>query len=104
MAIRTTSVGSWWPLETYAADLVRCHDGESTGADAEKIVFEAAAAAVKEQMDRGLDERTGGEYGSDFFVNSMSKILTGIKIVNPGPPDPQRLVRLRRPPPVRRYR
>jgi methionine synthase II (cobalamin-independent) len=88
MAVRTTVVGSWWPLPEHEADLARHHSGELSREDGSAVLDRAAAAAIAEQRALGLDEWTGGEYFTDNFVYHMHKVLTGIEIDKPEAEDP----------------
>ena len=87
MAIRTTVVGSWWPLEEYADDLERFHRGELSDEEGTKLLDAAATEAIKQQRELGLDEWTGGEYFADDFIQHLAKRLDGIEIDDPGADD-----------------
>jgi 5-methyltetrahydropteroyltriglutamate--homocysteine methyltransferase len=84
MSVRTTVVGSWWPLPEHEADLRRYHDGQLSEDEGERVLERAAAAAIAEQRALGLDEWTGGEYHTDNFIYHMHKMLTGIEVDAPG--------------------
>lgn len=83
MSIRTTSVGSWWIPEQYADQLASYHQGALETSRAEKVLVDAAALAVKEQVELGFDEWTGGEYSSDEFVKQITRYLGGIRVKEP---------------------
>jgi methionine synthase II (cobalamin-independent) len=53
----------------------------------EGVLKRAAAKAIQEQRDLGLDEWTGGEYHTDNFVMHMHKCLTGLEIDKPEAED-----------------
>ena len=80
MAVRTTVVGSWWPHADMEKDLARHHAGKLSEQESESVLKRAAAKAIQEQRDLGLDEWTGGEYFTDNFVMHMHKCLTGLEI------------------------
>jgi methionine synthase II (cobalamin-independent) len=88
MAVRTTVVGSWWPLPDHEQDLQRYHAGELGEAEGEAVLKRAAATAIAEQRELGLDEWTGGEYFTDNFIMHMHRVLTGIEIDKPQEDDP----------------
>jgi methionine synthase II (cobalamin-independent) len=87
MSVRTTVVGSWWPLAEHEAQLGRYHKGELGVEEGERVLLDAAAAAIAEQRDIGLDEWTGGEYHTDNFIYHMHKALSGIEIERPEADD-----------------
>jgi hypothetical protein len=62
MAVRTTVVGSWWIHPEMEQDLARYHAGELSPQEGEAVLNRAAAKAIEEQRELGLDEWTGGEY------------------------------------------
>jgi 5-methyltetrahydropteroyltriglutamate--homocysteine methyltransferase len=64
-------------------ELARYHAGELSPAAGEAIMNRAAAKAIQEQRDLGLDEWTGGEYNTDNFILHMHKCLTGLEIDKP---------------------
>jgi 5-methyltetrahydropteroyltriglutamate--homocysteine methyltransferase len=68
--LRTTVVGSWWPLVEFDAALQRYHRGE-------------LSQAVAEQRALGLTEWTGGEYYAFQFVEHLQRIVTGLHIEVP---------------------
>ena len=68
MPVRTTVVGSWWLHPEMEKDLARHHAGKCTPQESEAILNRAAAKAIQEQRDLGLDEWTGGEYHTDDFI------------------------------------
>jgi methionine synthase II (cobalamin-independent) len=88
MAVRTTVVGSWWPLADYETALRAHHGGKLSPAESEQTLSGAAAAAIQQQIDLGIDEWTGGEYFTDTFVYHMHKMLTGIEVDQPEAADP----------------
>jgi 5-methyltetrahydropteroyltriglutamate--homocysteine methyltransferase len=88
MPLRTTVVGSWWKLDEHEDALRRYHAGELGDEEGEQLLNTAAAAAIKEQQDLGLDEWTGGEYFTDNFIDHMQRVLHGIEIDKPDEPDP----------------
>jgi 5-methyltetrahydropteroyltriglutamate--homocysteine methyltransferase len=83
MAIRTTSVGSWWVQPELEEDLARYHAGELTTEEGEKILTAAAERGIAEQRDIGIDEWTGGEYFTYNFIFHMHDALSGIEIDKP---------------------
>lgn len=80
MPVRTTVVGSWWPLEQYDEDLHRYHRGELSPEDGERVLAAAAAEAIGQQRGLGLDEWTGGEYFADDFIQHLALKLDGVVI------------------------
>jgi 5-methyltetrahydropteroyltriglutamate--homocysteine methyltransferase len=88
MALRTTVIGSWWKLDEHEEDLARYHRGELSPEDGEDLLNRAAAAAIAEQRELGLDEWTGGEYFTDNFIDHMQRVMHGIEIDKPDEPDP----------------
>jgi 5-methyltetrahydropteroyltriglutamate--homocysteine methyltransferase len=87
MPVRTTVVGSWWLDPEMERDLARHHKGDLSAKDSEAILNRAAAKAIKEQRDLGLDEWTGGEYHTDNFILHMHKCLTGLEVDKPEADD-----------------
>jgi methionine synthase II (cobalamin-independent) len=87
MPVRTTVVGSWWLDPEIEHDLARHHKGELSAKDSEAILNRAAAKAIGEQRDLGLDEWTGGEYQTDNFILHMHKCLTGLEVDKPEADD-----------------
>jgi methionine synthase II (cobalamin-independent) len=83
MAVRTTVAGSWWPQPTYQEQLARYHRDELSEEEGEQVLRDAASTAIKEQMDLGLDEWTGGEYFAFNFIVHVYKHLTGVEIDRP---------------------
>jgi 5-methyltetrahydropteroyltriglutamate--homocysteine methyltransferase len=79
-AVRTTVVGSWWVPPAHEEDLARYHRGELDAERGEEILRGAAAVAIAEQRDLGLDQWTGGEYFTHNFIYHLHKSLTGIEI------------------------
>jgi methionine synthase II (cobalamin-independent) len=61
----------------------RYYRNEMSPEDGEQVLAEAAAAAIKEQMDLGIDEWTGGEYYAYGFIARLHERLTGVKIDKP---------------------
>jgi 5-methyltetrahydropteroyltriglutamate--homocysteine methyltransferase len=84
MAVRTTTVGSWWWPAAHSHDLRRFHDGELSAAEGIELLTRCAEAAIAEQCSLGLTEWTGGEYFTDNFINHIQKVLTGIEIDSEG--------------------
>src|SRR5271168_2567866 len=87
MPVRTTVVGSWWLHPEMEKDLARHHAGECSPQESEAVLNRAAAKAIQEQRDLGLDEWTGGEYQTDNFVLHMYKCLTGLEVDKPQADD-----------------
>ena len=87
MPVRTTVVGSWWLHPEMEQDLARHHAGECSPQESETILNRAAAKAIQEQRDLGLDEWTGGEYHTDNFILHMHKCLTGLEVDKPQADD-----------------
>ncbi len=87
MAIRTTVVGSWWRHPEHEQELARYHAGKLSSQAGEAVLTRAAARAIKEQRDLGLDEWTGGEYFTDEFLLHLHKCLTGLEIDKPKAED-----------------
>ncbi len=83
MAVRTTVVGSWWLHPELEQDLARHHVGKLSPQESETVLTRAAAKAIKEQQDLGLDEWSGGEYFTDDFILHMHKCLTGLEVDKP---------------------
>lgn len=83
MALRTTVVGSWWPLPEFEEDLHRYHRGELSAQDGEALLKRAASLAIDEQRGLGLTEWTGGEHFAYEFIEHLQRVLTGITIVKP---------------------
>jgi 5-methyltetrahydropteroyltriglutamate--homocysteine methyltransferase len=88
MAVRTTVVGSWWPLPEHEADLARYHAGDLGPQEGIDVLNRAASAAIAEQRELGLDEWTGGEYFTHNFVYHMHSVLNGLEIDRPEADDP----------------
>src|ERR1700683_2582992 len=80
MPVRTTVVGSWWLHPEMEQDLARVHSGKSSPQESETILNRAAAKAIQEQRDLGLDEWTGGEYHTDNFILHMHNVITGLEV------------------------
>jgi len=55
MAVRTTVVGSWWPHADMEKDLARHHAGKLSEQESESLLKRAAAKAIQEQRDLGLE-------------------------------------------------
>jgi methionine synthase II (cobalamin-independent) len=87
MAVRTTVVGSWWLHPELEDELGRHHVGKLSPQASEAILNRAAAKAIQEQRDLGLDEWTGGEYHTDNFILHMHKVVTGLEIDKPQADD-----------------
>src|SRR5579863_4519487 len=81
--LRTTVVGSWWPLVEFEAELLRYHHGELPKEDGEKLLNHAATLAIEEQRRLGLTEWTGGEHFAYEFIDHLQQMITGLKIVVP---------------------
>ncbi len=88
MALRTTSVGSWWPLAEYEQDIRRYHRGELSAEEGDALLNRCATQGIKEQIDIGLTEWTGGEYFCDEFILHLVNVLDGIDIVYAGEDHP----------------
>jgi len=88
MALRTTVVGSWWKRDEDEDALARFHRGELSPDEGKDLLDRAAAAAIAEQRDLGLDEWTGGEYFTDNFIDHMQRVLHGFEVDKPDEPDP----------------
>jgi methionine synthase II (cobalamin-independent) len=88
MGVRTTVVGSWWPHPEHEAELARYYAGALTPAEGDQVLNRAAAKAIAEQRELGLDEWTGGEYHAEDFIIHMHRCLTGLTIVKEGEPEP----------------
>ncbi len=88
MALRTTVVGSWWKLDEHEDELARYHAGDFPGGEGDELLDRAAAAAIAEQRELGLDEWTGGEYFTDNFIDHMQRVLDGVEIDKPDEADP----------------
>lgn len=84
MTLRTTVVGSWWPLERYQDDLAKYHRGELSTDEGERVLTDAATEAIKQQRELGFDEWTGGEYFADDFIQHLVGKLDGVAIDWPG--------------------
>jgi methionine synthase II (cobalamin-independent) len=87
MPLRTTVVGSWWPIPELADDLARYHAGQLSAEEGEALLTRAATQAIAEQRDLGLTEWTGGELFTYEFIEHIQRSLTGIRIVRPTAPD-----------------
>ncbi len=83
MALRTTVVGSWWIPDEHEDELRRYHRGELTAEEGEDVLSRCATGAIREQMELGLDEWTGGEYFTDDFIMHMARVLAGIEVDRP---------------------
>ena len=81
--LRTTVVGSWWPIPEFEEDLRRYHAGELSAEDGDALLSRAATQAIEEQRDLGLTEWTGGELFTYEFIEHIQRVLTGIEIVVP---------------------
>jgi 5-methyltetrahydropteroyltriglutamate--homocysteine methyltransferase len=88
VALRTTVVGSWWPLQEFEQDLRRYHNGELGAEEAEALLNRCATQGIREQTDLGLTEWTSGEYFCDEFILHLVNRLAGIEIVDPGEDHP----------------
>ena len=87
MPVRTTVVGSWWLHPDMEKELVHHHAGQLPPKESEAILNRAAAKAIVEQRELGLDEWTGGEYHTDNFILHMHKCLTGLEVDRPQAED-----------------
>jgi methionine synthase II (cobalamin-independent) len=85
--LRTTVVGSWWPLPEFEEELHRYHHGELSEPDGEALLKRAATLAIDEQRALGLTEWTGGEHFAYEFIDHLQRVLTGIKIAVPSKPE-----------------
>jgi 5-methyltetrahydropteroyltriglutamate--homocysteine methyltransferase len=81
-------VGSWWKLDEHERELARYHAGELSPDAGEQLLDRAAASAIAQQRDLGLDEWTGGEYYTDNFIDHMQRVLQGFEIDKPDESDP----------------
>jgi len=88
MSVRTTVVGSWWPLPEHETGLAALHAGELTTEHSRGVLDAAASAAIAQQRELGLDEWTGGEYFTHNFIFHMYRYLEGLEIDRPESPDP----------------
>jgi methionine synthase II (cobalamin-independent) len=79
--LRTTVVGSWWPIPDFEADLACYHRGELDAATREDLLRRAATEAIAQQRTLGLTEWTGGELFTYEFIEHLHRVLTGIEIV-----------------------
>jgi 5-methyltetrahydropteroyltriglutamate--homocysteine methyltransferase len=84
--LRTTVVGSWWPIPEFQQELRRYHAGELSDEDGAALLSRAAEQAISEQRALGLTEWTGGELFTYEFIEHLQRALTGIKIVVPTKP------------------
>jgi methionine synthase II (cobalamin-independent) len=75
-------------LDEHEPQLARYRRGELSSQEGQDLLNEAAAAAISEQRELGLDEWTGGEYFTDNFVDHMQRVLRGLEIDKPDEPDP----------------
>ena len=87
MPVRTTVVGSWWAHPEMEQDLARHHAGKCSPQESESILNRAAAKAIQEQRELGLDEWTGGEYHTDNFILHMHNVITGLEVDKPQAED-----------------
>jgi methionine synthase II (cobalamin-independent) len=87
MALRTTVIGSWWKHPEWEQELDRYHRGELSEEAGPELLDRCAAAAIREQVDLGLDEWAGGEYWSFNFVNHIPQLIAGTEIVEPASPE-----------------
>jgi 5-methyltetrahydropteroyltriglutamate--homocysteine methyltransferase len=83
MSLRTTVVGSWWPLPEHEQDLDRYHAGQLSAEEAKAVLNRATTAAIAEQRALGLDEWTGGEYFTRNFIFHIHEMLTGLEMDKP---------------------
>jgi 5-methyltetrahydropteroyltriglutamate--homocysteine methyltransferase len=81
--LRTTVVGSWWPIPEFQEDLRRFHAGELSPEEGDALLRRAATQAIEEQRNLGLTEWTGGELFTYEFIEHIQRVLTGIEIVVP---------------------
>jgi methionine synthase II (cobalamin-independent) len=81
--LRTTVVGSWPPPQEFERDLQRYHHGELAPNDAEALLREVAARAIREQRECGLDEYTGGETSADTFILHFPHWFSGLEPLDP---------------------
>ena len=75
--LRTTVVGSWWPIPEFEDDLRRYHAGELSAEDGDALLKRAATQAIGEQRDLGLTEWTGGELFTYEFIEHIQRVLDG---------------------------
>jgi methionine synthase II (cobalamin-independent) len=85
--LRTTVVGSWWPVPEFEDELRRYHHGELSEQAGEELLERAASLAIDEQRGLGLTEWTGGEHFAYEFIDHLQRALTGIEIVVPSKPE-----------------
>jgi 5-methyltetrahydropteroyltriglutamate--homocysteine methyltransferase len=88
MSIRTTVVGSWWVDPELEPRLRRYHAGALTEDEGLEVLNTAAARAISEQRDLGLDQWTGGEYFTHNFIYHLYQRLTGLEIDKPEAGEP----------------
>jgi methionine synthase II (cobalamin-independent) len=81
MGIRTTVVGSWWIHAEDEGELAQHFAGKLTDTESEALLTRAAAKAIKEQRDLGLDDWSGGEYHTDNFICHVHRHLTGLEVI-----------------------
>lgn len=79
LMIRTTVVGSWPPAEEFAEALQQYHQGEMESDLQHDFLSEVAELAIDQQCLCGLDEYTGGETSSDYFILHFPKCLSGVE-------------------------
>jgi methionine synthase II (cobalamin-independent) len=84
MGIRTSVVGSWWIHPENEEDLARHFAGKLTPAESEALLTRAAAKAIKEQRDVGLDDWSGGEYHTNCYICHLYRHLTGLEVIKQG--------------------
>jgi 5-methyltetrahydropteroyltriglutamate--homocysteine methyltransferase len=76
--IQTTVVGSWPPAPEFVDGLTRYFRRQLDGDEAEDLLRSAAAVAIRQQRECGLDEYTGGETSADSFILHFPRVLAGI--------------------------
>ncbi len=80
-AIRTTTVGSWPIPPQLKSELTRYYRGDVSDEDAYDVLQRAAAIAMREQRDCGLDQIMGGEVFAPDFVHHVPPRLSGLRCV-----------------------
>jgi methionine synthase II (cobalamin-independent) len=81
--LRTTVVGSWPPAKEFEHDLQRYHRGELARNEAEALLHDVAARAIRQQQDCGLNEYTGGETSADTFILHFPNWFSGLEPLDP---------------------
>jgi 5-methyltetrahydropteroyltriglutamate--homocysteine methyltransferase len=79
--VRTTVVGSWPIPPSLKPQLTAYYRGHSSDDEAAEILQTAAAVAMQEQKDCGLDQIMGGETFAPDFVHHVPPRLAGLRCV-----------------------